>query len=136
MLQRIEAWAFSSGERKSIRRPARIDTLGADCFAQCKALQAVTFEVGSRLATIAVSAFGQTGIAEISIPAPVATLGQSCCANASVLQSVLLEPGSALRRIPERAFIGTGFNTVEIPELSRNCREVFLIQSDRVINSL
>jgi hypothetical protein len=51
-LERIEEYAFSGSGLKSIEIPSSVIRLGEHSFFDCKSLESVTFEIGSRLERI------------------------------------------------------------------------------------
>jgi hypothetical protein len=61
---------------KSIEIPSSVVVLGKWSFYECKSLESVTFESGSRLERIEESAFSWSGLKSIEIPSSVILLGK------------------------------------------------------------
>jgi hypothetical protein len=103
------------GPFRSIVIPSSVVVLGKWSFYECKSLESVTFENGSRLERIEESAFGLSGLRSIEIPSSVAVLGKSSFCACKSFESVRFESGSRLERIEESAFGLSGLRSIEIP---------------------
>jgi hypothetical protein len=85
--------------------PSSIATIPHYSFYRCRALSSLTFEPGSNVSRIDVSAFIRcSSLLSVCIPASVETLGQNCFAECTKLSIVTFEAGSKLLHIEEAAF--------------------------------
>jgi hypothetical protein len=89
--------------------------LGEWSFSECKSLQSVTFESGSRLERIGDFAFSGTELRSIEIPSCVVVLGKWSFSQCKSLESVTFENGSRLDRIGESAFSSSGLKSFRTP---------------------
>lgn len=95
--------------------PASCETIGASAFYNCRSLESVVFESGSRLKTIDGVSYGQYGAFEyciklksITIPASCETIGASAFSCCRSLESVVFESGSQLKTIGRRGYSSSG----------------------------
>jgi hypothetical protein len=119
-LERIERSAFSgtvifSNKLKSVLIPSSVVVLGKRSFGQCKSLESVTFESGSRLERIEKRAFQGSGLRSILIPSSVVVLGKESFHWCKSLESVIFESVSRLERIEESAFFASELRSIVIP---------------------
>jgi hypothetical protein len=98
------------GSCGSIVIPSSVVVLGNRTFYQCKSLESVTFESGSRLERIEQGAFRESGLKSILIPSSVVVLGKESFYLCKSLESVTFESGSRLQRIEESMFERTRVN--------------------------
>jgi hypothetical protein len=89
--------------------------LGKESFRECKSLESVTFESGSRMERIEEYVFYESGLKSILIPSSVFVLGNWSFRECNSLESVIFESGSRLERIGECAFYKSGLQSIEIP---------------------
>jgi hypothetical protein len=106
-LKRIEECAFRWSGLKSIEIPFSLVVLGRRSFCECKSLESVTFESGSRLERIKEFAFSESGLKSIVIPSSVVVLGEKSFYWCRSLESVKFESGSRMKRINESMFDGS-----------------------------
>ncbi|MDR1267153.1 MAG: leucine-rich repeat domain-containing protein [Holosporales bacterium] len=92
---------------QNVEIPCTVTELPIFCFANCPLLAVVTFETGSRLASISEGAFADSALQSICIPPSVERIKSgsfSCC---RFLATVAFEAGSRLSAIEGRAFSDT-----------------------------
>jgi hypothetical protein len=82
------------GSCRSIVVPSSVVVLGSWCFYQCKSLESVSFESGSRFERIEESAFSGSVLQSIEIPSSVIVLGKRSFRGCESLESVTFESGS------------------------------------------
>jgi hypothetical protein len=117
-LVRIEAGAFARlSSLKSILIPASVESLGDECFYECRSLSSVTFESESKLVRIEARAFARlSNLKSISIPASVESLGDDCFNMCCFLSSVTFDSRSNLVRIGSGAFCSVSeLTSISIP---------------------
>ena len=95
--------------------PCTLESIGEECFNECKSLEKVTFESVSCLKTIGVNAFSFTSLSEVAIPSSVEVIGNWCFSSCKSLQEVTFESGSSLKTIGGDAFYGTSLSEITIP---------------------
>jgi hypothetical protein len=103
------------GPCRSIVIPSSVVVLGKWSFYNCKSLESVRFEGGSRLEQIEECAFQQSGLQSIEILSSVLVLGVASFRWCKALEAVAFEAGCRLERIEGRAFFGSGLKSVGIP---------------------
>jgi hypothetical protein len=103
------------GSCRSIVIPSSVIVLGKQSFYECKSLESVTFESGSRLERIEESAFFRSGLRSVLIPSSVIVLGKWNFYQCNSLESVTFESDSRLERIEESAFFRSGLKSILIP---------------------
>jgi hypothetical protein len=92
------------GSYGSIVIPSSVVVLGKESFGQCKSLESVTFENGSRLERIEEYAFYESGLKSILIPSSVVVLVERSFYMCNSLESGKFESGSGLERIDKSMF--------------------------------
>jgi hypothetical protein len=95
--------------------PSSVVVLGKESFNECKSLESVPFESGSRLERIEEYAFSWSGLKSILIPSSVVVFGKCTFYECKSLESLTFESGSRLERIEESAFSGCGLKSILIP---------------------
>ena len=97
--------------------PANVTTIESGAFYNVTSLQTITFESGSILTSIGISAFGgASSLTSITIPAGVTAISQFAFGGASSLTSIAFEAGSNLTSIDSFAFYGaTALTSISIP---------------------
>ena len=101
---------------KSIVIPKSVTTIGTCAFANCTALSSVTFEEGSALTTIGVSAFENTPITKISVPDSVTTIDNYAFRGCKNLTEVSFSKESAnLKKIGQQIIEDTAVTSIELP---------------------
>jgi hypothetical protein len=113
------------GSCRSIVIPFSVVVLGNSSFYECKSLESVTFENGSRLERIEESAFHRSGLQSILIPSYVVVLGIRSFSGCKSLESVTFESGSRLARIEIHAFSDSGLKSIVIPRSVRTVSSSF-----------
>jgi hypothetical protein len=103
------------GSSRSIVIPSSVLVLEKGSFYECKSLESVTFETGSRLERIEESAFSRSGLKSITIPSSVIVSGKESFRECKSLKSVTFESGYRLERIEESAFSRSGLKSILIP---------------------
>lgn len=93
----------------SVTIPATVTSIGAEAFFVTPALETVTFETGSNLATIGVEAFFNSGLLTFTFPPSVTSIGDAAFGHCPNLVTVTFEPGSSLDTI--------GWSAFETPQL-------------------
>jgi hypothetical protein len=101
---------------KSIEIPSSVVILGKTSFGECKSLESVTFESGSRLERIDDMAFSGSGLKSIEIPSSVVILGKESFSHCGSLETVTFETGSRLEWINKSMFRETRVNFVLLSE--------------------
>jgi hypothetical protein len=82
-----------------------MQSIGACCFADCRALAAIPFESGCQLSLVDRAAFQNcSSLLSIYIPSSVHELGKECFRDVKSLSTVTFESGSQLSKIGESAF--------------------------------
>jgi hypothetical protein len=97
--------------------PASVEVIRYGCFGYATYLSAVSFEPGSHLRTLGVSAFLGSTIQSIEIPPFVQVLPDNCFMFCVLLSSVTFGEGSELRSIGEAACSVSGIESMRIPRL-------------------
>ncbi len=111
---KIMDYAFSGKTGvQSVTIAPSVKEIGQGAFRDTS-LTSVTFEKGSCLETIGVSAFAFTKLTEIEIPAKVKILNRLFL-NCNELKSISFENGSQLETITDRAFAYIPVTQVSIP---------------------
>ena len=102
----IKAYAFEENQTiTSITIPATVASIGREAFRACANLETVTFEEGSRLASIAETAFGDCAkLTTLAIPSTVTSIGAYAFDHCAQLKSVTLPAG--LTSLGDQAFNG------------------------------
>lgn len=100
----IEAYALRDCVAlQSLTLPAYVTEIGKGAFYSCTALQSVTFEEGSKLATIGEFAFmGCNSLGELELPAALKTIERAAFFGCTALTSVIINEGTVT--IGEQAF--------------------------------
>jgi hypothetical protein len=105
---------FGRAEVLEISRWAEI--ISCNCFAGCKLLERIPFEIDSRLEMIEASQFRKSGLkAILVIPRSVKVISQNCFESCGSLESVTTESDSQLETIGEYAFKKSGLRKIVIP---------------------
>ena len=116
----IGANAFSGSEASgtgSIVVPASVTTIEQGAFTGRGSLQSVTFEEGSELATIGVSAFsGCQALSNIELPEGLETIGNCAFFNCDALTKIDIP--ASVTSIGEQAFDNSGLKTVNLADNS------------------
>ncbi len=94
--------------------PASVTSIGGSAFKNCGVTE-ITFEKGSKLATISASAFQKSWIESIDIPDSVTTIGASAFEWCSFLEEVNFTESSKLTKIGNNAFRYTKIQSIDIP---------------------
>ncbi len=123
-LKEIQGNAFCSTPLRSINLPTRLETIGSQCFMNCKELVSCTLP--STVTTINEEAFhGCSALQEITIPASVEFMGSRTAtngvrgmfANCTSLKKVTFAANSKLKILPTYAFYGcTSLTSITIPK--------------------
>jgi hypothetical protein len=92
------------GSFRAIVIPGSVVDLGKLSFHDCKSLESVTFEDGSRLERIDDFAFSGSGLKSIVIPSSVVVLGRLSFFGCKSLESVTFSDDSRMERINQKAF--------------------------------
>jgi hypothetical protein len=104
---------------RSLRRitiPREVVFIETGCFSECRELEEVIFEAGSRLQRIDIGAFNGCPLESITIPASVILLETSCFQRCTALRDVIFENGSNIREINAHAFYGcSSLEKIAIP---------------------
>lgn len=79
--------------------PSTVRIIEAGAFYDCKALSRIHFSEDSNLKTVGASAFGCTGIVDLTLPQGVEMMGNSACSGCLSLKNVAL-PDSVLKIDP------------------------------------
>ena len=97
--------------------PNSVTSIAVDAFKNATSLTSVTFETGSELESIGISAFfGANKLGSIAIPNSVTSIGGSAFGSTTSLTSVTFETGSELKSIPASAFsYATKLGSITIP---------------------
>jgi hypothetical protein len=109
------------GACHSVVIPSSVVVLGKASFCECKFLESVVFESGSRLERIEEFAFEWTGLRSIVIPSSVIVLAECSFFLCKWLESVVFETGSRLERIEDWAFHKSGLKSIVIPSSAVVC---------------
>ena len=77
----------------TIKIPASVEIIGESCFYNCSKLTSITYEEGSKLASIENTAFRNTGFTEFVIPDSVTYLGRQIFDGCTALKKVTVGLG-------------------------------------------
>jgi uncharacterized repeat protein (TIGR02543 family) len=90
-----------------VRVPSSIVTIGEKAFYNCKFMNEITFDDGSSLKEIGVSAFeGLPLLRSVSFPASLEKIGENAFKGNLLLQTVTFDGESVLKTIDKHAFSG------------------------------
>jgi hypothetical protein len=78
---------------------ASVEVVCKECFANCRSLQAVTFELWSKLRRIEEFAFGWRAVTDVIPHASVEVLARQYCRYYRSLTSIISEPESKLMSV-------------------------------------
>jgi hypothetical protein len=94
-----------------------VEIISAGCFCDCRFVNIIKFESGSKLRRIERYAFQGSGIIAITIPSSVAFIGESCFfpSQCHFLKELTFEYGSKLQCIEKKAFGHTRVKAIKIP---------------------
>jgi hypothetical protein len=118
---------FAESRLTSICIPASVESLQNRCFIECRALQQVTFETGSKLAVIDPGAFAYcSSLPAISIPAGVTIIADLAFQSCRSLVSISFAAESKLATIGHLAFADcSALKSLNIPasvvDLAADC---------------
>lgn len=101
--------AYAGAGFKGLILPKDLVTVGNEAFAGCKNLDAVSFAVGSKLASIDKNMFKDcTALKRLDIPNAVVSIGAEAFRHMGSIEYIYVESGSKLKSIGEYAFAGCG----------------------------
>jgi hypothetical protein len=103
-IERIEKSAFCESALKLIVIPLSVIVLSESSFGECKPLESVMFETGSRRERIEASAFSESGLKSIEIPSSVIVLSESSFRWCKSLESVVFESGRDCNELRNQRF--------------------------------
>jgi hypothetical protein len=118
---------LSSSKARAICIPSSVPLIPERAFEHCANLSTIVFEAGSRLSSMAPSAFARCGgLASVCIPCSVASLGAGCFGCCYSLRMVIFEHGSRLSSIKAPTFSDcSSLSSIWVPssvtELGGNC---------------
>ena len=95
--------------------PAGWAAIDDGAFRACMSLRSVSFERGSQLTTIGLSAFSRSGLTSMVLPASLVIIEDLAFNNCGKLRSVSLESGSQLTTIGRSAFSHLGLPDSALP---------------------
>ena len=93
-----------------------VTSIGDHVFYKSSNLRTVTFEEGSKLETIGISAFYGTRLTSITIPESVTSIGDSAFRSCPNLRTISFAEGSKLESIGVSVFWESGLTSITIPE--------------------
>jgi hypothetical protein len=85
--------------------PASVEVIGSRCFADCKSLRAVTFDVDCKLSRLEQYAFSWNAFTAIHIPASVEVICENCFSEGGFLRSVAFAVDCKLSRLEQDCFL-------------------------------
>lgn len=98
--------------------PASCETIGRYAFYNCRSLESVIFESGSRLKSYLAAAFSNcAALRSIVIPASCEEIGESAFKYCGSLKNVIFESESQLKTIGNYSFCSTSMTSIVIPSL-------------------
>ena len=115
-------FAHSTG-LKSITIPSSVQYIGSECFIDCRNLDIVDFEPGSKFKNIPKYCFAYSGLKTICLPASIEVINHSSFSFCNNLKTVNLEATNT-KFIGEFAFSETSINDMKLPpsiEFIGNC---------------
>ena len=112
----IYSSTFMGTDLEEIYLPASLTTIGSFAFNETPKLEIISFQSGSQLTFIGMSAFQDaTKLKSITIPSGVTTISDMTFAHANNLKHVKLETDSLLNRIGMYAFSGADLQSIYLP---------------------
>jgi serine/threonine protein kinase len=109
-------FGFAGTQIRRIAIPASVEVINRGCFENCRNLNVVIFQVGSRLLDIGEAAFANTALRAIGLPGGVMSIGAGCFFGARDLATVIFERNAGLKSIGPGAFKGTAVARVQVPD--------------------
>ncbi|KAK8887212.1 hypothetical protein M9Y10_038250 [Tritrichomonas musculus] len=103
--------------------PSFITTVNPYAFADCKKLKTVVFTGDSKLVSIEMSAFSESGIESITIPKHVKKIGEFAFNGCSNLKTVNFSQNSELEIIEKESFSNSFIEYVSIPSSVKKINE-------------